>query len=253
MVRHPLLHFQNSDSNSGKLLNCNVHTCPHRCHQLQDHSKMDCKAIVSSMCPKNHKITRKCHDKASTTCRKCEAEARAQEKKRLRDYKLDEERQAKQQAYAARLVEIEDEIEHQKRILKDQRDAEDRDQALAQKKQDLLNLKTKAREKERAKAKEASIPPPTKTTQTTSNNTTPSRNGSTPAATPSNDSAANDTGSGPKQNDSQPEWDESEAKDDWEWQKQYEGATNEALDSLISMIGEFDLLSLFLLVTRYRS
>ncbi len=78
---------------------------------------MECKAIISSNCPKNHKITRKCHDKAATTCRKCEADARAQEKKILRDFKLDQERQAKQQAYAAQLAEIEDEIEHHKRIL----------------------------------------------------------------------------------------------------------------------------------------
>jgi hypothetical protein len=29
----------------------------------------------------------------------------------------------------------------------------------------------------------------------------------------------------------------SEARDDWEWQKEYEGAENEALDLLVSMIG----------------
>jgi hypothetical protein len=46
-------------------------------------------------------------------------EAKAAEKRRQRDYKLDQERQAKQQAYAARLIEIEDEIEHQKRIMSD--------------------------------------------------------------------------------------------------------------------------------------
>lgn len=96
----------------GKLLNCNIHTCPHRCHQLQDHSRMDCKVIISSTCPNNHKTTRKCHDKAAAHCRKCEAEVRAREKKRQRDYELDKEREAKQSAYAARLVEIKKEIHH---------------------------------------------------------------------------------------------------------------------------------------------
>lgn len=133
-----------ADVYSGKMLNCGVHSCPFRCHQLQDHSKMKCKSIISLTCPKNHKISRECHDKAAAAiCRKCEAEARALEKRRQRDYKLDQERQAKQQAYAARLAEIEEEIEHQKRVLKDQAEENNRQNALAQKKQDLVNLKSK--------------------------------------------------------------------------------------------------------------
>ncbi|KAL1612780.1 hypothetical protein SLS60_001009 [Paraconiothyrium brasiliense] len=32
------------------------------------------------------------------------------------------------------------------------------------------------------------------------------------------------------------DWDKSDARDDWEWQKQYEGADNEALDELMNMI-----------------
>lgn len=39
---------QDANFCSGKLLNCGVHSCPHHCHQLQNHSKMQCMAIVSS-------------------------------------------------------------------------------------------------------------------------------------------------------------------------------------------------------------
>lgn len=56
----------------GTLLNCGTHTCPQRCHQLLDHSRMDCKVIIASTCPNNHKTTRRCHEKAAAHCRKCE-------------------------------------------------------------------------------------------------------------------------------------------------------------------------------------
>jgi DNA replication protein DnaC len=218
---------------SGKMLNCNIHTCPHSCHQLQDHSKMDCKAIVSSKCPKNHKVTRKCHDKAAALCRKCEAEAKAAEKRRQRDYKLDQERQAKQHAYADRLSEIEDEIEHQKRLLGDRAEEDDRQNALAQKKQDLLNLKNK-------------VKLPVVSTQSVDMTQKPSVTlqpspiaeayvDPRPASLNRNESASDANGS--EESESQPDWDESEAKDDWKEQKELWGAENEPLDALMSMIG----------------
>lgn len=63
---------------------------------------------------------------------------RAREKKRQRDHKLDEEREVKQCAYAARLIEIEDEIQRQKRNLKEQTEDKNRQQVIEQKMQDLL-------------------------------------------------------------------------------------------------------------------
>ncbi|KAJ4366237.1 hypothetical protein N0V83_007873 [Neocucurbitaria cava] len=218
----------------GKMLNCKTHTCPHRCHQLQDHSKMDCKAIISSKCSKGHTVTRKCHDKAAAACQKCEAEVRAQEKKRQRDYKLDQERQKKQREYAARLAEVEDEIEHQKRILKDQAEERDRQQALAQKKQDLLGLKTKAKETTRQPDVNKSS---TKSSTIMSENNSPSQNGASTPQHPANPPTSKSSAATTSEHDGQPDWDKSEAKDDWEWQKKYEGAENEALNSLISMTG----------------
>ncbi|KAF1943538.1 P-loop containing nucleoside triphosphate hydrolase protein [Clathrospora elynae] len=221
----------------GQLLNCGIHICPHRCHQLQDHSKMDCKAIISSTCDKKHKVTRKCHDKAGAACRKCEAELRAQEKKRQRDYKLDQERQAKQLVYAARLVEIEDEIEHQKRVLKDQAEERDRQNAIEQKKQDLRTLKAKATQPPKQSAPVSSSPEPA---PRASSNAPISQSKPATSRDPnvySNGGAASVSTTVIDQNEGQPDWDKSEATDDWESQKEYEGAENEALDSLVSMIG----------------
>jgi hypothetical protein len=198
---------------------------------------MECKAIVSSTCPNNHTVTRKCHDKAAEHCQKCEAELRAQEKKRQQDHELDERRQAKQRAYAARLAEIEEEIEHQRRILKDQADEKARQQTLDQKEQDLRNLREKIRRPAQQSAPSSSqsgssANPSSKTETPRPHPASPKRTEAQPdTATAGTNSTTSDRNKG------QPDWDKSEAKDDWEWQKKFEGAENRALDSLIPMIG----------------
>jgi Cdc6-like AAA superfamily ATPase len=197
---------------------------------------MLCMAIITSTCAKNHKNTRKCHDKANATCRKCEAEVRALEKRRQRDHQLDEERQAKQRAYAARLVEIDDEIEHQKRVLKDQADERDREQAINQKKQDLRSLKEKAKHPLKQPASTSSTEP----AATAPNNTSTSHDDSATPQAPqasTNRTATNVQSTDTEESESESDWDKSEARDDWAWQKKFDGAENEALDSLVSMIG----------------
>lgn len=225
----------------GRLLNCSIHPCPRRCHQLQDHSRMDCRVIISSTCPNNHKTTRKCHDKAAVHCRKCEAEVRAREKKRQRDHKLDEEREAKQRAYAARLVEIEEQIQHQKRVLEEQAQDRDRQQALEQKKQDLRNLLERVQNPRKlpelaSSTSRATATAPNDTSERQSKNAAPNTTSNHSDKTTVNATAISpDHDQGQDQNQS--DWDKSEARDDWEWQKKYEGAEIEALDSLIQMIG----------------
>lgn len=223
------------DDHSGKMLNCKIHTCPQRCHQLQDHSKMDCNAIITSKCPQNHKLTRKCHNKAAVVCKKCEAEARAIKKRQERDYKLDQERQAKQQIYASQLAEIEGEIEHQQRILRDRTDEQARQNALAQKKQDLSSLRKKAQLsadvlKPQVAAKQPVISPV---------ELAESNNSSSNVENHIDDSQPARNDEAPEQDKGRPEWDSSEAKDDWQEQKELWGAENEALDSLMSMIGKY--------------
>jgi len=226
---------------SGVTLSCGLHVCPQRCHQLLDHSKMDCIAIVVDKCPQNHKITRKCHDKAAMTCRKCAAEARAKLKRQKRDYDLDQLRQEKQRAYAAQLAELDDEIEHEKRVQKNQAEDEDRQNAIAQKKRDLSNLKDSV-----CKARNTSSAP-----KSNDHASAKPESSSAPKATPTKHHLSGqpsldtkmecDTSAGAskpaEEEEKLPDMNESEAKDDWDWQKEYEGAENDALDSLMAMIG----------------
>jgi hypothetical protein len=228
-----------TDIRSGIMLNCGLHTCPHRCHQLQDHSKMDCTAIILSTCPKKHKLSRKCHDKAAATCRKCEREAHEQEQRQRRDYELDERRQAQQQAYAAKLAEIQDEIEHQTRRLRDEAEDQDRQRALAQKQQDLAKLKMKVNTP--PKASKPNLP---SQQQSTPEKSAPSQTGhvESPSSTASsNRTTPSSQNTRSEQDDDWSSRDQSEAKDDWEEQKKLWGAQNDALDSLMSMIGKISL------------
>ncbi|KNG51926.1 stage v sporulation protein k [Stemphylium lycopersici] len=232
----------------GKMLSCGFHPCPQRCHQLQDHSKMECKVIVSFTCTNKHTTTRKCHEKTAAHCRKCEAEVRAREKKRQRDHKLDEERQAKQRAYAAQLAEIEAEIEHRKRVLRDQAEDNNRQQSLDQKKQDLRNLQEKIIRP--AKQQASSSSPPTSSAKKSRNTATPQQDGTASKAAKgqSPGATANSEHTASSQSESESDWDDSKAKDEWEWQKMYEGAENEALDSLVPMIGLESVKQKFLMI-----
>ncbi|KAF2713834.1 P-loop containing nucleoside triphosphate hydrolase protein [Pleomassaria siparia CBS 279.74] len=226
----------------GKMLSCDTHTCPQRCHQLQDHSKMECKAIVTSTCPQKHQVSRKCHDKAAAAvCHKCEAEARRLEKRRQRDHKLDQERQTKQKAYAARLAEVEDEIEHQKRLLKDQNEEQDRRDALSQKKVDLSKIKAKASKTLKALDSEhnkASADKEHDKEHQLTGHTAPTLTSTSSSQTAEKtEKVQNDSSTFKNDREVVQNWDASESKEDWEWQKRVEGAENKALDSLMKMIG----------------
>lgn len=225
---------------SGKMLNCEQHTCPHRCHQLQDHSKMACGAIVTSKCLKGHTIKRKCHDKAAASCRKCDAETRQQEIKRRRDHKLDQERQARQTAYAMKLAEIQDEIDHEKRLLKDRQDEQDRENTLAQKRQDLTHIKDRTQNLARVPIPHSSKAQPISSNPQSNlkarSSTTKSQASTTTPTEVRKDGKAMDLAT--KGSADQSDQDRSESKDDWKWQKKFEGAENDALDSLMDMIGK---------------
>ncbi|KAF3228249.1 hypothetical protein TWF106_007498 [Orbilia oligospora] len=230
----------------GIKLNCGQHKCPHRCHQLQDHTKMECPALIKSRCSrKKHNISRECHDKAAASCRKCEAEDRDQERRQKRDHKLDQERQAKQVAYARKLAEIEDEIDHQNRLLREKRDDRDRENGISQKQQDLASLKTQVKRfSESGDASASSSGRATSSITTVKTEpapqtkpTAPQTKPTTPETKPTTPQPSQTSMKESENNEDDGEWEVSESKDDWAWQKEFEGAENEALDSLMEMIG----------------
>ena len=204
---------------SGTRLKCGLHDCPSKCHQLYDHSKMECQEPVDSICLKKHKTKRPCH-KSKAACSTCAEEDRQQERIRKRNERLDAERDAKRAAYARQLAENQAELEHQKRILKDLREVEDSAKTLEQQKEDIASLKATAKHLEEQRQSSSTSPKSTPTSKS------PKK--------ASQDAVADD------------EQDWSSAKQQWQNFKRFEGAENDALDELMDMIGLEDVKDKFL-------
>lgn len=129
------------------------------------------------------------------------------ERRFKRDLKLEAERVARQEAYQNELAEIQDEIDHQRRIIKYHQDDEDQKKTLLQQQADLASLKATADRILKAK--------PTAT-----------MSGSCPPVdppTPPGSSGSLDIPEG--------------AKQEWEHLKQFDGAKSEPLDELMGMTG----------------
>ncbi|RFU29072.1 hypothetical protein B7463_g7259, partial [Scytalidium lignicola] len=200
------------------MLKCGKHTCPQRCHQLSDHSKIQCQRIIEDVCPKGHKTKWKCWQQRSP-CRKCEAEAAMREAQRERDYKLDLQRQAKEKEYAAKLAEIDDEIAHERRLQKNYADDQNRDRILEQRKKDLADVREMVSRAAKNVAAETITSPVTGKME--------AKSPAEAQMTSSNEPSLQDTSDPPT----------SEAEQEWNYQKVHEGAANEHLDALMAMIG----------------
>ena len=216
---------------SGARLNCGIHDCLQRCHQLYDHSKMECRAIVESVCPRSHRLTRPCF-KSKTPCRKCEAEDEEKERIKRRDHKLDMQRESRQKVYMQQLQEVQDEIAHERRILRDRAEQNDQERSLEQYRQDLENLRRRPGRSQKVKA----------TRQPPSTNRNPPSTTEGGGDSACQECSERSPSEGPKgSNDG-----ELSPGEEWSNQKEYEDAHNEALDSLMEMIGLEDVKSAFL-------
>lgn len=206
---------------SGAKLQCG-HICINRCHRVTDHSKMPCPQKVESVCDRGHMLKRPCQ-RRNDKCSKCVQEDIDAERRIKRDLKLEAERIARQEAYKNELKEIQDEIDHQRRMIQYKNDEEDQKKTLAQQRADLAALKdTAIRIQNAAKVQSKSAMP-----------------GSFPGTdppTPPSDSESADTLSGIPEG----------AKQEWKYLKEFEGARNQTMDELMEMIGLEDVKSEFL-------
>lgn len=198
------------------VLNCGLHKCKMRCHRLDNHTKMSCPHKVENTCERGHKVKFACH-KRNQKCPKCIQEDAEAERRAKRDLKLEAERQARQAVYRRELDAIQDEIDHQRRLIKYQNDEEEQAKTLAQQRADLAVLKGTADRIAKAPKYASAMP------------------GSfLPDGPPS-----------PPQ--SSGSYDEPEgARQEWEFMKQFQGAKSAPLDELMGMIGLEEVKSEFL-------
>ncbi|KAI2624345.1 P-loop containing nucleoside triphosphate hydrolase protein [Hypoxylon sp. NC1633] len=236
-----------------EVLSCGKHQCPMRCHLRIDHSRVPCNEIINDVCPEKHKLVWQCSDKAPPACQTCRHEKEERDRKARRDKDLELDRQAKQFAYAKQLRAVIDDIALQRKIIKDHQEEQTRQQTLDQHRAELAQLTKLAQNPtksgivtaQKAAPVDHSIQEAVEPSEDCSQNLT--HEVATPANVPGqwptedapdSDSEDEESSEASQENSPMPMTSKpSPAEVDWQHQKDYENASNEALDSLFKMIG----------------
>ncbi|KAI1495866.1 P-loop containing nucleoside triphosphate hydrolase protein [Biscogniauxia marginata] len=241
-----------------EMLSCGKHACPKRCHIRVDHSSMPCNAVLNDVCPQNqtHKIIWQCSLKQRPACQACRQEKEEQMRKARRDKNLELQRQAKQLAYAKELKAVQEMITSQRELIKEKQEERLRQQTLKRYQEELAQVTKEAQKQNTTTAPSTTAkksknkpdqpaPDPTKNEQSQKNyKTSPSQAGTNKKdvdQTPKPEIESQDGDDEPEA----PSIDievplptrKSSAEEDWQHQKEYEQASNEALDNLMGMIG----------------
>ncbi|KAK4061577.1 uncharacterized protein Triagg1_10286 [Trichoderma aggressivum f. europaeum] len=129
----------------GAVLGCGKHTCERRCHRLTDHSQVPCTKMMKKTCERGHNIKYLC-GKENQGCKSCAKEDEEMRRRIQRDLDMEKKRQERQDKYQRDLQEIDDEIDHHRRVMKYDQEEADQAKELAEKKSHLESLRqTKAR------------------------------------------------------------------------------------------------------------
>ncbi|KAI9755731.1 MAG: hypothetical protein M4579_004161 [Chaenotheca gracillima] len=236
----------------GTVLNCGLHACPYKCHQLSDHSKMPCDHVLDSKCSKGHTLSWKCHKRRPLTCAKCDQEAQALKRKQEKAFELQQKRDAEQREHAKRMASLEEELDRQVQLLKDSRLSKERRDAIEQKKADLAAAVGRtSKDSEQTKSLDLSnasaitsvigtvaqafgnLLPPSRSEEL-STNKSPSTEDIESASQVSPPPSPPHTHEKPQPEETPPQ---SASAEDWRRQKEIENASNEALDSLMELTG----------------
>lgn len=232
-------------------MNCGIHQCPSRCHQLFDHSKIKCMAVLQQKCSKGHTRTWNCHQQATATgtCQKCEHEQKETEK-RLRKAAEDQQRRdMKAQKHLLNVAKLQAEIDSITQSMKDARLDAEQENVLKQMRQDLASAINLAnRPKPKAQVNQA---PATASyfASTGSSSTVPPQNpsnkGTEETATQAADVQQPKSNKQVLQDHLQTcvKHNMSAAQTEWQRQKDQLNASNPAIDEIMEMTGLEDVKS----------
>lgn len=216
---------------SGAMLKCGVHKCTSRCHQIFDHSKIRCMAILKQNCSKGHSQSWHCH--VGTTplvCSTCERETRDAQKKAEKALRDRQKRDEQTRVHLKNIAKIEEEIDQFNQKIKDDRLDSEQKAALAQKREDLVKAKELASKPQVQKQvfQSQAIDRPSQVSSIAIRTTTTPTAPTAPAATHSmlEDQLQNCV-----------DHNKSPSKTEWQRQKDQENASNPAIDRIMEMTG----------------
>lgn len=255
------------------MLNCGIHPCPLKCHQISDHSQMPCQHPYSGMCSADrHKLKWKCYQLQPDPCIQCKKEAERAEEKRRRELelkeKLEEEKQQRlmqlaeeQLEHDLRMAEIDAKLQAEQDAMADAQIAQQRADDLKQRLLDLsnarkaaVNAKAQAKASSSSKVSTNTTPNPTPPSNLQPNSPPP-RNSPTPPSSPPLNRAKPSTKppvqKTPASNSQKPKpglstsssnaAPTSAAHLNWLHQKQVNGESNSAIDGIMELTGLEDV------------
>ena len=202
---------------------------------------MNCYKIVEWTCSRGHRLAMTCFQK-SGACHFCNAEDEAKEKRRQRDMRLEVGRVLKQKEYERTLANLQDEIEEERRLKKDEYETSQRQQVLAQHRAELTKLKSNPD----TLAKSGSNNEITDAAKQSPN----ARSHGSPSSSPdqqfSRRSQADKKDINSATGNASPV--KSSAQADWDHQKYFERAQSDEIDTLMGMIGLENVKAKFLTI-----
>lgn len=192
---------------------------------------MKCQAILYSQCPNGHAQRYMCHVGPPASCLKCDREKKLEDKRKQQEFLLQEKRDAEQRRHDEELAQIDAQIARERDSLRDVQLAGERKAALEQKLRDL--------EDARRLAIQARSPPVPQVVQPQPVQEIPP----VPPKPVNRDGASKSKTTMPSKvgtvsTDRRPLVPpDSAACKDWQRQKDMEGASNDAIDAIMEMVG----------------
>lgn len=137
------------------MLSCNIHKCLHHCHRLSDHSKIRCHTKLAKHCDRGHKYSVDCNNQTQK-CAACFKEDENTRRRLKRDLQMEVERDMAQKRYAQELQKVEDDLDRERRLMKNEQEDLEQNKTLKERKEELRALQqTRARAETMKTAREA--------------------------------------------------------------------------------------------------
>ncbi|CZR61308.1 related to stage V sporulation protein K [Phialocephala subalpina] len=220
------------------LLSCGKHKCPSSCHQIVDHSKIQCRAPEQKRCTQKHKIHWLCFEGKPKSCHACERERKNAERKAQRAAEEQAKRDEDARKHQEAVTKIDEKIQSLVEGAKRQRLQAERAAIIAQKAQDLANANERA--KRAAAAPIITAPPKISSPKEESTNTTASKTpraqheskqSVAPRSTPQSRALVRQHINTIVDHNASP------SKTEWQRQKDQLNAVNSAIDEIMAMSG----------------
>lgn len=180
---------------------------------------MKCESVLKDKCPKGHVKSWKCHAKAPYSCHRCERDAKDLLVKQQKAFEVQERREKADREHAKQMAELNEKLDIQRQTLRDAQLAKERTLAIQQKKNEI------------ATATQCTVRKSDPQQRNPGSSTDPAD------IAPSRSKSHRERPANPIPKVAPRIKRDSEAKNDWQRQNDVEGANNDAIDSIMEMIG----------------